>query len=124
MDSIWSTYLLGQRFSQVSGDQPASVANQQRVVEQLSRPAQCGAHHRLSDAQPTRCVGDAGFADEGIERDEQVEVDSVEIDSAPGAAIRSKRPGVLTGDNHCRVVPSGVLQLDVAGQQLTAKCLS
>ena len=30
----------------------------------------------------------------------------------------------LTGDNHCRVVPRGVLQLDVAGQQLTAKCLS
>jgi hypothetical protein len=27
-------------------------------------------------------VGDAAFGDEGIERDEQVEIDSVEIDSA------------------------------------------
>lgn len=31
--------------------------------------------------------------------------------------------GVLTGDDHCRMVPSGVLQLDVAGHQLTAECL-
>ena len=37
--------------------------------------------------------------------------------------IRSKRPGVLTGDDYCRIVPSGVLQLGVARQQLTAECL-
>ena len=36
---------------------------------------------------------------------------------------RRRHPGVLTGDDHCRMVPSGVLQLDVAGQQLTAECL-
>ncbi len=42
-----------------------------------------------------------------------------------GKPLRERRrhPGVLTGDDHCRMVPSGVLQLDVAGQQLTAECL-
>jgi hypothetical protein len=46
-------------------------------------------------------------------------------DDRRGKPLRERRrhPGVLTGDDHCRMVPSGVLQLDVAGQQLTAECL-
>jgi hypothetical protein len=46
-------------------------------------------------------------------------------DDCRGNPLRERRrhPGVLTGDDHCRMVPSGVLQLDVAGQQLTAECL-
>jgi carboxyltransferase family protein len=46
-------------------------------------------------------------------------------DDRRGKPLRERRrhPGVLTGDDHCRAVPSGVLQLDVAGQQLTAECL-
>jgi NADP-dependent 3-hydroxy acid dehydrogenase YdfG len=35
----------------------------------------------------------------------------------------SRRPGMLTGDDYCRMVPSGLLQRGVAGQQLTAECL-
>ena len=44
---------------------------------------------------------------------------------SPWKPLRERRrhPGVLTGDDHCRTVPSGVLQLDVAGQQVTAECL-
>ena len=46
-------------------------------------------------------------------------------DDRRGNPLRERRrhPGVLTRDDHCRIVPSGVLQLDVAGQQLTAECL-
>ena len=64
----------------------ASAANQERVVEELAEATEGVAHRGLSDARALGGLGDAALARQGVEGDQEVEVDAVEVVRGMSAA--------------------------------------
>ena len=60
-------------------DHAASAADQERVVEELAEATKGVAHCGLSDAGTLSGFGDASLAGQGVEGDQEIEVDAVEI---------------------------------------------
>ncbi len=54
-------------------------ADEQRIIKQRSQAAQAVAHGRLADAQSLGGTGDVPLAQQGVEMDQQVEVDLVQV---------------------------------------------
>jgi hypothetical protein len=52
-----------------------AAAFEQRIVQQLSQPAQGMTHRRLRQVQAAAGRGDAAFAIDGVEDGKQVQVD-------------------------------------------------
>jgi hypothetical protein len=67
-------YALAQGFRAGCQHHLAPGAHQQLVAGGLAQARERAAHGRGAQAQAARGPGHAGFGDEGIERDEQVEV--------------------------------------------------
>ncbi|MNF78542.1 hypothetical protein D3C84_607290 [compost metagenome] len=77
----------------------ATVAQQQRVVEQIAQTPQRGAHRRLAHEQFFRDAGQVLFEHQGFENHQQVHVDATQIVTVhwhgflvcvrPGARMRS-----------------------------------
>ena len=87
--------LLGPR----RGFHAAPGADEQRIVEQGAQPCQGRADRRLAEKQLFRGTGDAALEHQGLEHDEQVEVDATQIGtvhSGPG------REWIDTPDVHYR----------------------
>jgi len=68
----------GEGFGARGEDHATAAADQKRVVKELAKAAEGVAHGGLRDAGAFRGLGDASLACEGIEGDQEVEVDVVE----------------------------------------------
>ncbi|MGX1414942.1 hypothetical protein AB7M43_005034 [Bradyrhizobium elkanii] len=58
---------------------PRAVAHQKRIADQVAQPLQRVAGRRLRQIEPHRGAADIGFAQQGVERDQQIEVNRIQI---------------------------------------------
>ena len=70
---------LHQRFCACRRHQRRALANEQRVVEQLPQPGQRAAHAGLAEPYPGGGAGDVPLGEQGVKRNEQVEVDASQV---------------------------------------------
>ena len=58
---------------------PAVAAFEQRVVEQVAQPVERLAHRRLADPVVPGGAGDVPFGHQGVEHDQEIEIDAAQI---------------------------------------------
>ena len=58
---------------------PRAGAHQQRIADQVAQPLQRMAGGRLRQPDPHRGAADIGFAEQRVERDQQIEVKRIQI---------------------------------------------
>jgi len=69
----------GKRFGARGEQHAAAASNQERVVEELAKATERVAHRRLSDAGALGGLGDAAFANEGVEGEQEIQIDPMEV---------------------------------------------
>ena len=57
----------------------AAAGNEQLVVERVAQSSERAAHGRLTQMNPPAGVGDAPFPEQRVERDQKIQVESVQI---------------------------------------------
>ena len=75
-----------QRLGARGGHERRALADEQRIVEEPAQPAERVAHARLAEPDALRRPRDAALAEQGVERDEQVEVEAAEVHSSVNLA--------------------------------------
>ena len=58
---------------------PCTGPHQKRIADQVAQPLQRVARRRLRQADPHRGAADAGFPEQRVERDQQIEVKRIQI---------------------------------------------
>lgn len=70
----------------------APGAHEQWIIEQAAQPRQCSADRRLTEKQLFRRTRDAALMHQGLENDEQIEVDATQV-----VAIHAEYLGPFVG---------------------------
>jgi hypothetical protein len=70
---------LGERQRPGGGPHPLGPAGEQLVAEQGAQAGEIVAHRRLAEPDPGRGAGDAALREQGVEGDEEVEVEAGQI---------------------------------------------
>jgi hypothetical protein len=70
---------LHERFGARRRHQRRTLADQQRVVEQLPQPGQGAAHAGLTEPYSGGRAGDVPLGKQGVKRNEQVKVDASQV---------------------------------------------
>ncbi len=69
----------GKRFGAGGEDHAAPASDQERIVEQLAKATEGVAHRRLRHPCTLGGFGDIAFAGQGVEGDQEIEIDAVEV---------------------------------------------
>lgn len=107
----------------------AAVADQQRIVEELAQLGHRAAHRRLGETDGLPGTGEAAFGEDGIEHDDEVDVDAAQIIHAlvnapsrppqhierPASASLHAEPPHYTRATPLRVARTGVARRRVRG---------
>ena len=69
----------GERFGAGGEHHAASASDQERVVEELAKATEGVAHRGLRHARTLGGFGDIAFAGQGVEGDQEIQIDAVEV---------------------------------------------